>query len=55
MPKKRPRRPKDPNQLAKMMIDLATMDEVELKAHQAKQAAKKRARSTRRQRPGKEG
>jgi hypothetical protein len=36
---KKPKRPRDTNQLAKTVVDLATMDEAELKEFQRKWAA----------------
>jgi hypothetical protein len=44
MPDKRPKRPRDPAQLAKLMIDLATMDEAERDALKKRAAAKKKPR-----------
>ena len=37
---KTPKRPRDPNQLAKAIVDHATMDEAELKAFREKRGLK---------------
>lgn len=36
-----PKRPRDPNQLAKSVVDLATMDEAELRALREKRATER--------------
>ena len=51
MPEKHPKRPRDLNQWAKQMVDVATMDETELAALKKKLAAE--AKPKKGQKPGK--
>lgn len=50
-----PKRPRDPNQLAKEIIDLATMDEAELLALRKEAQSKKPDQPKRHYTPGKRG
>ncbi len=52
---KTPKRPRDPNQLAKEIIDLATMDETELAALRKDAQTKKPDEPKRHYTPGKRG
>jgi hypothetical protein len=53
MPENRSKRPRDPNQWAKRMVDLATMDEAELAKLREKQF--KRGKAKKSHTPGKRG
>jgi hypothetical protein len=56
MPEKHPKRPRDLNQWAKRMVDIATMDEQELAALKAKVGKKSVAKRTAKpQKPGSRG